>query len=141
MRACPEAKARALPWLARAIERAGPFGGADGPEPPATATTAPSLSPNAPAQAIEAGAGTEGNGNGPRGASAAQKRRKALRVSRGSGEAAGECDGGRSWPELPVEGRKDGGGDGGRDVVAERGLCRLVQAASAAPSSLEGSAM
>lgn len=28
--ASPDTKARALPWLASAIERAGPFGGADG---------------------------------------------------------------------------------------------------------------
>lgn len=32
MQASPETKARALPWLAAAIERAGPFGGADGRE-------------------------------------------------------------------------------------------------------------
>lgn len=32
MQASPETKARALPWLASAIETAGPFGGADGGE-------------------------------------------------------------------------------------------------------------
>jgi len=32
MQACPETKARALPCLVGAIDRAGPFGGADGGE-------------------------------------------------------------------------------------------------------------
>lgn len=76
MQASSETKSRALPWLAPAIERAGPFGGAGESEFSAITT-------------------------------------------RSQGR---ELDGG-------------GAGDNTGDLMSERGLCRLVQATSAAAGS------
>lgn len=131
-------KARALPWLMAAIEQAGPFGGADGADtdiPPmmaaaVAAATALPLSKYSATRAVATAAATAVTA-----AISSQERSMKGGKKRGSGD-------GRGWDNPPVlEGEmekvqqgtgEETGGEQGleEDIVAERGLCRLVQASA-----------
>lgn len=133
-RASPETKARALPLLAAAIERAGPYGGADGADGPEVAAKLPAslkclsgatvtegMPPREPfVEVLRAGVVGElhvlGVGGGGRGARGGRT---------GGGGGGGNGDGG-----VPEEGGVTE--EEGHDILAERALCRLVQASAAA---------
>lgn len=100
VQASPETKARALPWLTPAVERAGPFGGADG--------------------------GGIGEGTGV--VEDSSRKHAAGEGKEASGAVETAC---RVGGASSHKGRREGEDD---DEVmrGERGLCRLVQASTAA---------
>ena len=112
MRASAEEKSRAFPWLAPAIARAGPCGCAGGGDDIATALAVEAAVAAASAARVEmAGAGVDEGMAGVVGRSVRS------RVGGGSFGGGSDC-------EINE--------DDERDIINERGLCRVVQAAAAA---------